>query len=298
MVQNTASFDKTYLQEVRTSRHNPSFPTLHLVDNCGPLPLKSLRNTGLEYLLPNSLVQARTATGSLAPRLQATQLGLVSAARGVGAPERSGSPGGPADVFLVLFHVFEGLPKELLARCGVGTAELCNHGLEVVFLKPRREIGKVFRVAVNTLGVRARVIFVEVLVHIQNEVVLWVVNLMHEVRVGKEIATPVLGPAVAAGPLGARDQDEVLGPGGTDGIDGGLVVVEDELGGHVVGLVHDAEHDALVVLESAGELGPELGKLFGGGGFCVGRVADDAASHGLLRGVIVAHVVVGVEDGI
>lgn len=63
-------------------------------------------------------------------------------------------------------------------------------------------------------------------------------------------------------------------------------------------LVHKPEDDLLVVHKSSGELAPEFTELLGGRGRRVRGVANDAAGHGLLRRVVVSHVVVGVKDAV
>lgn len=54
----------------------------------------------------------------------------------------------------------------------------------------------------------------------------------------------------------------------------------------------------LVVGESASERIPEMHKLISGGGNWIRSVANDAAGSGLLRRIIVPHVVVRVENSI
>ena len=63
-------------------------------------------------------------------------------------------------------------------------------------------------------------------------------------------------------------------------------------------LVHKPEDNLLVAHEAASKLAPKFTELLGG---CRGRVrgvADDASGHGLLRWVVVSHVVVGVQNAV
>lgn len=98
--------------------------------------------------------------------------------------------------------------------------------------------------------------------------------------------------------VGRRGDIQLQGAGGADGVNGCLVVGEDEVGVHVVGLVHKAKDDLLVVHEAVSKLTPEFTKLLGGCGSGVGGVADNASGHGLLGWVVVAHVVVRVQDAV
>lgn len=112
---------------------------------------------------------------------------------------------------------------------------------------------------------------------------------------------------------------QLKGAAGADGVDGCLVVGEDEVGVHVMGLwlvsklplhkeemvwvgttnlVHKAKDNLLVVHESASKLAPEFTELLGGCRHRVRGIANDAAGHGLLRWVVVSHVVVGVQDAV
>lgn len=91
---------------------------------------------------------------------------------------------------------------------------------------------------------------------------------------------------------------QLQGASGADGIDGCLVVGQYEVGVHVMGLVHESKDDLLVVHEAASKLAPEFSKLLGSCGSRVGGVANNASGHGLLRWVVVAHVVVRVQDAV
>ena len=62
--------------------------------------------------------------------------------------------------------------------------------------------------------------------------------------------------------------------------------------------VHQSEDDLRVVFKSTGELTPEFPKLSCRGGFWIRRVPNDASAVWLRRWVIVAHVIVWIEDGV
>lgn len=161
-------------------------------------------------------------------------------------------------------------------------------------LQPRSQRCQVGRGVRDALQVGARKVDIQVLVNVNCRVVQRVLELVHEG--GARVRA--LGPGVPTGPAVAGHDDQVGGVGRANGVDGGLVVGEDERRGHVVGLVHEPEDDALVVGEPRRELAPELAKLRRRRGVGVGRVPDDAARVWLGAGVVVSHVVVRIENGI
>ena len=103
---------------------------------------------------------------------------------------------------------------------------------------------------------------------------------------------------MSAGVAVAGGEDELLGAGGADAVDGGLVVGEDKGRWHVVGFVHYSENYIGVVEEAGGEFLPEGLEVVSRRGVGVAGVANNAAGRGLLGWVVVTHVIVGVEDGI
>jgi hypothetical protein len=62
--------------------------------------------------------------------------------------------------------------------------------------------------------------------------------------------------------------------------------------------IHQAENDFFIVLETPSQLAPEFAKLGCCGRFDIRRISYDAASHWLLRGIVVPHVVVWIQDSI
>lgn len=160
----------------------------------------------------------------------------------------------------------------------VGTAsELAQDTLLAVVTQPLGSGGQTLGAdgAADTLGVGARAVSVEVLVHLVDELVLGVAQVL-QVVVG-------LNPVPGAGPGVTLGENVLAGSAsGTDGVNGSLVEVEDEGLVHVVVLVVGVEDDALVALEGVGQVGEE--------GLEGGEVGDD--------GALVAAVVVGVDDGV
>lgn len=63
-------------------------------------------------------------------------------------------------------------------------------------------------------------------------------------------------------------------------------------------LIHEAEYHFRVVLEASSELTPERGKLGCGSGIWITCVSNNTSCHGLLRWVVVSHVVVRVEESV
>lgn len=140
----------------------------------------------------------------------------------------------------------------------------------------------------------AAVVHVEILVDVDRGIVERVRELVHDGAAGVR----ALGPRVAPRPAVPGHDDEVTGAGGADGVDGRLVVPQHQLRRHVVRLVHQPEDDLVVVGEAARELAPELAELRRRGGGGVRGVADHAAAVRLRARVVVAHVVVRVQDGV
>jgi hypothetical protein len=62
--------------------------------------------------------------------------------------------------------------------------------------------------------------------------------------------------------------------------------------------IHQTENDFFVALETPSQLAPEFAKLGCCGRFHIRRISYDAASHWLLRGIVVPHIVVRIQDSI
>lgn len=67
---------------------------------------------------------------------------------------------------------------------------------------------------------------------------------------------------------------------------------------NVTYLIHDTKNDIGIIREPAGELLPELAELLRGGGCGISGIADYTSSKWLLRGVIVPHIVMRIQNGI
>ena len=93
-------------------------------------------------------------------------------------------------------------------------------------------------------------------------------------------------------------EDELLGASGADGSDGSLVVLDNELCRHVMRLIHQPEDDIRIAGEALGKFTPKCTKLSGGSGSRIRCITDDASSRGLLRRIVVAHVVMRVQEGV
>ncbi|KAM3073468.1 hypothetical protein ACMFMF_011917 [Clarireedia jacksonii] len=63
-------------------------------------------------------------------------------------------------------------------------------------------------------------------------------------------------------------------------------------------LIHQRKNNLGVALKSLSKLTPESSKLRSGCSGGITRVADHGAGKWLCGGIIIAHVVVGVEDGV
>jgi hypothetical protein len=77
-----------------------------------------------------------------------------------------------------------------------------------------------------------------------------------------------------------------------------IMAWSDKRGGHVVRFVHYAEDYVGVFDEAGGEFGPEVGEIRGAGGFGVRDAAYDTARRWLHGRVVVAHVVVCIQDDV
>lgn len=136
------------------------------------------------------------------------------------------------------------------------SAEFREHGGVVVFLEPCRDGKEVGGRREGAVLVRAGRVVVEVEVHVEGEVVEGVDYIEQGLGVGRafegRVAACVVEPAVGACEAVAGDEDELLCAGFADGVDGGLIILEDEGGRHVVGFVHDAEDDVGVDDEAGG----------------------------------------------
>lgn len=114
--------------------------------------------------------------------------------------------------------------------------------------------------------------------------------------------------------------DELFSSSRADGSDGSLVILKNEGGWYIVGLVingnlvsgctfwglrfkfarpyliHETEYNLLIAFEPPSQFSPKSPKLRSRCGFRIRRVSNYASRHRLLRRVIVAHVVVWVEN--
>lgn len=84
----------------------------------------------------------------------------------------------------------------------------------------------------------------------------------------------------------------------SNGINGSLVIFQDEVRIHIVGLIHQSKDDLFIVHESPSELAPEGTKLSSGGGLDICGIANDASCCRLLGGIVVTHVVVWIKDAV
>ena len=107
-----------------------------------------------------------------------------------------------------------------------------------------------------------------------------------------------LCPRMSAREAIARGQDQLVSTDTPDRINSLLVVLQNQLRRHVVRLIVDSKNNVRIVQEARGELAPEFAELCCGGCVGVGRVADDGARVRLSRRVVVAHIVMGVDDGV
>jgi len=109
-----------------------------------------------------------------------------------------------------------------------------------------------------------RKINIQVLMYINSRIPQRIHELIHKIARGQIVRTGDLGPRMASGEPVAWGEDELRGACGADMVDGYLVVLEDELGWHIVRLVVDTEYDIGICCEALGEFTPELAKLEGG----------------------------------
>ena len=198
-------------------------------------------------------------------------------------PLRPGGPVRPPNKVIVRLQPVEQVVRRLETHLVAAAAELGQEGRVVVLLEPGCRERDVLHAEAGAHArvVRPAEVGVEVQVHVEGEVVGWVLDRGEDVGVGRYARGGDVGPVLGAGVAISGRKDELLRAGRSDAVDGGLVVREDELRGHVVRLVHDAEDEVGVVAEGRGQLGPERLELRRRGGVGVGGVADDAAGVGL-----------------
>jgi hypothetical protein len=198
----------------------------------------------------------------------------------VGPPWARSPPKRSIPHIRILPHIAQPVLKRSDTLGVISPRKLPNHADLLVVLEPlRRSLQALLEDSpTDALGVCARAVAVEVLVHLVDELVLRIFEGTEGGAVAGGYPRPGAGPAVAFG----RD---VLrgGASGADAVDGGLVEVEDELLVHVVVpeylldhancanasifniLVICVEDDKLVVLELGGDILPPSLKAGGVG---------------------------------
>lgn len=301
------------------------------INTRNPTPHQIRWHQRLHLLQPNRLIQPRAPIGGNTPRLQTPPLLLIGTARAIGSPERPRSPRSPANVLLVISHVVEDISDVTRALRAVGGPELGDHGFETVFFEPGGEGGEGVGGEVLAGGVGPGEVGVDVLVDVEGEVGGGVAELVHHLAGGGGVAVVVFGPGVPAGPAVAGGDDAVGVSGRLGGGKGGayscnapvarmastaawslartrLVSMSWGFGvlaslsrcrekidwDEITYLVHKPEDNLLVVHEAASKLAPEFTKLLSGCRRRVRGVTDNTPGHGLLRRVVVSHVIVGV----
>ena len=112
-----------------------------------------------------------------------------------------------------------------------------------MLLQPGCQGGEVARAGLDAGLVATREVRIEVLVHVDGDVIGGVGELVEVIgggRVGLAggvVAAGGLRPAVPTRVAVPWGDDELFGAGGADAVDGGLVVGEEQVGVHVVGFV-------------------------------------------------------------
>ena len=205
----------------------------------------------------------------------------------VAPPRPSRPPESPKPDIAVLLQIGEPVLERRDALLVVAGRILANDALLLVVLEPLRGALQALpeNGAAHAVGVRARGVRVEVLVHLVDELVLRVLEVDERSRVARRDPRPGAGPRIAFG------RDVLLGSArGADAVDGGLVEVEDELLVHVVELVVCVEHHQRVVLVLACDLlPPALEAAYVGDDFAVPPPVVVRLHHGvrpLFRDVI------------
>lgn len=116
----------------------------------------------------------------------------------------------------------------------------------------------------------------------------------------------------------SRGEDHLLRADASNGTKSSLHVLEHQLGRHIMGLlkdsvnkcsrsgagwiytylVHEPEHDFVVGGEPRSKGCPEVAEVRGSRRLGVCSVSNDRSGRGLVRRIVVPHVVVGVNEGV
>lgn len=119
-----------------------------------------------------------------------------------------------------------------------------------MLLQPRRQGRQVGVEWLCALDMAPAVVNIQVLVDIHGPIVGRVVDLVDVVRAGQVVAAIVLRPRVTPSPRVTWHKDQILGAGLTDGVHGGLVVLQNQGGRHIMWLVHQAKDDPRIIGKS------------------------------------------------
>jgi hypothetical protein len=180
----------------------------------------------------------------------------------------------------------------------VSGAEFRYDRLQVVLLEPCCEGYEVTGTRLCAISVAAREVHVQILMNINRRIVQWVHKLVQPLARGVIILASHLRPRVSARESIPGRKNELPRTRSADRVDCGLIVLQDELCGHIMRLVVDTEEHVRVVQVPAGQLAPKLAKLLRRRRLRVGRVPNYGPGVGLRRGIIVPHVVVRVNEDV
>jgi hypothetical protein len=107
-----------------------------------------------------------------------------------------------------------------------------------------------------------------------------------------------LCPGMTAGPGVTWCENQILRARLANSSNGSLVIRQHKTSRHIMRLVHKSKNNLGVILESLCKRAPESTKLSSGCCGGITRVADYGSGEWLGGGVVVTHVVVGVDDGV
>lgn len=101
-------------------------------------------------------------------RLKWAILSPVCTARRSTAPERSGSPSCPSDIFFVICHILDQILDIRLTLCSVSGSKFSDHCFEAVLLEPSCKTIEVCGCTLNTFQVTAWKVRIQIFVYIKS----------------------------------------------------------------------------------------------------------------------------------
>ena len=110
---------------------------------------------------PRSSIRSNTS------RFQATPLLGVGATRTISAPEWTGSPGSPTDIYIIGCHVVDNVGQVAYTLSSVSRTKLGDHSLETILLKPACKRRKSGRRSLATVSMSTRRVRIQILMNLK-----------------------------------------------------------------------------------------------------------------------------------